>query len=133
MQALTLLEKQKIVEEYRCGKAKNKIVTQHAPTERFKEALNLEKVTNQLSIRHIMKNATKSAAVPLVASAATKRRRLAAVRRLERALFQWQLGKINSGKSLNGDTVKFHATNLLNDTNALLLENEEIWIKFSNV
>lgn len=107
-------------------------MTQHALAHWAKRALDLEKVPSQSSISGIIKSAGTFALVSLDASAATKHHRLTAVPCLDRALFQFLSDKNNSGIALNGDFVKFHATNLLNDSNALLHENGKISIDFSN-
>lgn len=131
MQTLSLLQKKKILEEYRRRKADNENVTQPAIARWAKDTLHVEKAPNQSSISRIIKNADKFADIPLDASASTKRLRPAAAPRLERALFQWLSDKNNGGVALNGDVLKFHAEQLLQDANALLPEDRKITIKFS--
>lgn len=131
MQTLSLLNKKKIVDEYRRRAANHENTTQPVISQWAKDALQLQRPPNQSTISRIIKNADKFASLPTDASASSKRNRPAAAPRLERALFQWLCHQNNKGVAINGDVIKFHAERLLSDANALLCDDNKIELKFS--
>lgn len=130
-QALSLQQKQAIVQEYNRRRARNIKCTQKAIGEWAQEKLRLSTVPNQSTVSRILKHAAEFKDLPAHQSAAFKKRRAPAAPKLEDALYKWICKHANEGKQINGPVTIAYARRLQTEANKHLPANKQLDLRFS--
>lgn len=130
-QALTIRQKQLILEEYQKRKNVGSNTSQSAIASWAKDSLRLANVPNQSTISRIVRDADKLSNLSHSQNLNMKKTRSSAAPRLEEALYRWVCTQNNKGTLLNGEIIKLYGQKLLQSANELLPDSEKMVLAFS--
>ena len=113
MQALSIFQKRRILDERDDRKKKGLKVTQAALAAWAKEELKLKSLPDQSTMSRLLKNSDKIRSMSVTQNDAFRKSRRAAAPRLEDALYKWICAQSNRGVLLNADIVKMQGRKLM--------------------